>query len=106
MRRNPVGFVGVVAFLHNQIRRRFSGAVVVRSFRPSRGANFQSVEKLAEVRVAQFDAVEFLHSSADTPGQVRQSTQAFSPFAIATVSGNLATWLPEDAGLVTSYLWL
>ncbi len=92
MRRNPAGFIGVVAFLDDKVWRRFAGAMVVRSFRPRCGPNFQSVEKLAEVIVIQPKHEGFAHSSADTPGQVEQIEQAFSHFAITAVFGNLATW--------------
>jgi hypothetical protein len=44
---------------------------------------------LAEVKVIQFDAIGFVHSSPDTLGQVRQTLQELSRFAIGTESGIL-----------------
>jgi hypothetical protein len=52
----------------------------------------QSVEKLAEIVCIDLDAVNFLHGSADIPGQVDPIRQVFSRFNFANKSGSLAAW--------------
>ena len=54
--------------------------VVSRRSFPCLGPNLQPVENLSKVLLIQFNAVGFLHSSTDTPGQVHQRAQGFSGF--------------------------
>jgi hypothetical protein len=89
MRCNAIGLLSVVAFLDHEARRRLAGAMIFRRFLPRVGANFQSIQKLAKIVAVKIDVIDFLHGSADIPGQIRQ---AFSCFNFTNKSGRLAVW--------------
>jgi hypothetical protein len=92
MARDADGFISVVAFFNDEVRRRMAGAMICRCFLPRVCACFQSIEKLAEIVIINFDMENFLHGSTDIPGQVDPIRQVFSRFNFANKSGSLAAW--------------